>query len=154
MDFGIAGKTALLMSSTRGLGFGSAAALVAEGVNVVINGRNAERGIEAISRLGGKAHFVRCLESAGDWDVGSTLAASTTGCWCGMNSTLPAFWDSRGGAVGVGSCLVRFVRGNEHRGLSGWNDCRNSGGGIPKTPDSTVICEAWRSHRQRGRSMR
>ncbi len=59
MDFGIAGKTALLMSSTRGLGFGCAAALVAEGVRVVINGRNMERGIDATSRLGEKAHFVQ-----------------------------------------------------------------------------------------------
>ncbi len=59
MDFGIAGKTALLMSSTRGLGFGCAAVLVNEGVRVVINGRNAERGINAISRLGEKAHFVQ-----------------------------------------------------------------------------------------------
>jgi 3-oxoacyl-[acyl-carrier protein] reductase len=59
MDFGIAGKTALLMSSTRGLGFGCAAALAAEGVHVVINGRKTERGIDAMSRLGGKAHFVQ-----------------------------------------------------------------------------------------------
>jgi 3-oxoacyl-[acyl-carrier protein] reductase len=59
MDFGIAGKTALLMSSTRGLGFGCAAALAAEGVRVVINGRNTERGIDAVSRLGGEAHFVQ-----------------------------------------------------------------------------------------------
>ncbi len=53
MDFGITGKTALLMSSTRGLGFGCATALIAEGVRVVINGCNTERGIDAISRLGG-----------------------------------------------------------------------------------------------------
>ncbi len=59
MDLGIEGRTALLMSSTRGLGFGCAAALVAERVRVVINGRNAERGIEAVSRLGDKAHFVQ-----------------------------------------------------------------------------------------------
>jgi 3-oxoacyl-[acyl-carrier protein] reductase len=59
MNFGIAGKTALLMSSTLGLGLGCAAALVAEGVCVVINGRNMERGIEAASRLGEKAHFVQ-----------------------------------------------------------------------------------------------
>jgi 3-oxoacyl-[acyl-carrier protein] reductase len=59
MDFGMAGKTALLMASTRGLGFGCAAALVAEGVRVVINGRNKERGLDAISRLGGNAHFVQ-----------------------------------------------------------------------------------------------
>jgi 3-oxoacyl-[acyl-carrier protein] reductase len=58
MDLGITGKTALVMSSTRGLGFGCAAALVAEGVQVVINGRNTQRGSEAIARLGGMAHFV------------------------------------------------------------------------------------------------
>jgi 3-oxoacyl-[acyl-carrier protein] reductase len=59
MDLGLSGKTALLMSSTRGLAFGCAAALVAEGALVVINGRDAERGAEAASRLGERAHFVR-----------------------------------------------------------------------------------------------
>jgi len=59
MDLGIAGKTALLMSSTRGLGFGCATALVAEGVHVVINGRNKERGLDAVSKLGKTAHFVQ-----------------------------------------------------------------------------------------------
>jgi 3-oxoacyl-[acyl-carrier protein] reductase len=58
MDLGIAGKTALLLSSTRGLGFGCAAVLASEGVRIVINGRNEERGIEALSRLEGEAHFV------------------------------------------------------------------------------------------------
>lgn len=59
LDLGIAGKTALLMSSTQGLGFGCASALLAEGVRVIINGRNKERGIEAISKLGGEAHFIQ-----------------------------------------------------------------------------------------------
>lgn len=59
MDLGIAGKTALLMSSTRGLGFGCAEALVAEGVRVVINGRNRQRGSDAIARLGSNAYFVQ-----------------------------------------------------------------------------------------------
>jgi len=59
MNLRIASKTALLMSSTRGLGFGCAAALVAEGVRVVVNGRSAERGSEAISKLGGNAKFVQ-----------------------------------------------------------------------------------------------
>ena len=66
MDFGIAGKTALLMSSTQGLGFGCAAALAAEGVRVVINGRNKERGIEALSKLGENAHFVQADISKAD----------------------------------------------------------------------------------------
>ena len=59
MDLGIKGKTALLMSSTRGLGFGCAEALVAEGVKVVINGRNQSRGLEALSQLGDQAHFIQ-----------------------------------------------------------------------------------------------
>ncbi|MRR38604.1 SDR family NAD(P)-dependent oxidoreductase, partial [bacterium] len=59
MDFGIAGKTALVLSSTRGLGFGCAAALAAEGVRVVINGRSKEHGLEALSKLGENAHFIQ-----------------------------------------------------------------------------------------------
>ena len=51
MDLGISGKTALLMSSTRGLGFGCASVLAAEGVRMVINGRDAERGHEAVAKL-------------------------------------------------------------------------------------------------------
>ena len=58
MDLGIAGQTALLMGSTRGLGFGCASALAAEGVRVVVNGRSADHGIEAVARLGQNARFV------------------------------------------------------------------------------------------------
>ena len=42
MDMGISDKKALICASSRGLGRGCAEALAAEGVNVVINGRNAE----------------------------------------------------------------------------------------------------------------
>ena len=59
MDFGIAGENALIMSSTMGLGYGCAAALVAEGVRVVINGRDSGRGAEALSKLDGIAFFVQ-----------------------------------------------------------------------------------------------
>ena len=41
MDLGIAGKWALVCAASKGLGFGCAQALVAEGVNVVINARTA-----------------------------------------------------------------------------------------------------------------
>ena len=43
MDLGLAGKRALVLASSRGLGLGIATALVAEGAHVVITGRNAER---------------------------------------------------------------------------------------------------------------
>ncbi len=59
MDLGLNGKTALLMSSTNGLGFGCAQALAAEGVNVVINGRNTDRGMKAVEKLDGKAYFIQ-----------------------------------------------------------------------------------------------
>jgi len=39
MDLGIAGKTAVVCASSRGLGKACAAALAAEGVNLIINGR-------------------------------------------------------------------------------------------------------------------
>lgn len=59
MDLGLSGKTALLMSSTQGLGFGCASALVEGGVNVVINGRNVDRGLEAQAKLGARAYFIQ-----------------------------------------------------------------------------------------------
>ncbi len=40
MDFGIKGKTALVCASSKGLGYGCAAALAEEGVNLVINARS------------------------------------------------------------------------------------------------------------------
>jgi len=43
MDFGIAGKTALVCASSRGLGRGCATALAREGARVIINGLDPER---------------------------------------------------------------------------------------------------------------
>ena len=51
MDLGIAGKWALVCGASKGLGFGCAQALVREGVNVVINARNAEALQVAASKL-------------------------------------------------------------------------------------------------------
>ncbi|MFZ3125500.1 MAG: SDR family oxidoreductase [Acidovorax sp.] len=51
MDLGIAGKWALVCGASKGLGFGCAQALVREGVNVVINARNADALQVAASRL-------------------------------------------------------------------------------------------------------
>lgn len=59
MDLGIEGESALVMSSTRGLGFACAQALAAEGVRVVINGRDADRGSRAEASLGQGVRFIR-----------------------------------------------------------------------------------------------
>ncbi len=58
MDLGIAGKWALVCGASKGLGLGCAEALVREGVNVVINARNAEALAEAA------AHLVAASEDA------------------------------------------------------------------------------------------
>lgn len=51
MDLGLAGKSAIICASSRGLGKACAAALVREGVNVVINGRNKEPLEETVDML-------------------------------------------------------------------------------------------------------
>ena len=42
MDLGLSGKRALVCASSKGLGFGCAKALAAEGVEIIINGRSAD----------------------------------------------------------------------------------------------------------------
>ena len=61
MDLGLQKKTALVMSSSRGLGEGVAKALASEGVHVLLTGRNEAKLSEIvveIEDLGGKADFI------------------------------------------------------------------------------------------------
>ena len=61
MDFGIAGKWALVCGASKGLGFGCASTLAAEGVNLVINARGAEplqRAVEQLRQLSNKVQVV------------------------------------------------------------------------------------------------
>lgn len=51
MDFGIAGRTALICGSSRGLGLACAEALASEGVNVVLNARTQQALDEAARNL-------------------------------------------------------------------------------------------------------
>lgn len=57
MDLGLKYKSALVLSSTKGMGFGCAKALAAEGVRVVINGRNKKNGEDALSKIEGEVYF-------------------------------------------------------------------------------------------------
>jgi len=58
MDLGIRGETALVLGGTKGLGFGCAQALAEAGVRLIVNGRNAADGAEAVKQLPG-ATFVQ-----------------------------------------------------------------------------------------------
>lgn len=51
MDLGLTGKTAFVSGSTQGIGFAIAAALAAEGVEVIVNGRSASRVEASVDRL-------------------------------------------------------------------------------------------------------
>jgi NAD(P)-dependent dehydrogenase (short-subunit alcohol dehydrogenase family) len=51
MDFGLKGKTAVVSGSTAGIGFAIAAALAAEGAQVVVNGRTEARVVAALQSI-------------------------------------------------------------------------------------------------------
>lgn len=53
MDLGLTGRSAILLASTRGLGFACAEAIAREGVRVVVNGRTAADVDAAVARIDG-----------------------------------------------------------------------------------------------------
>lgn len=80
MDLGIAGRTAIVCASSRGLGFACAEALVAEGVRVVVNGRDAGRLAEAADRLRRAASGAAVTSVVADVTTGEGRAALLAAC--------------------------------------------------------------------------
>jgi 3-oxoacyl-[acyl-carrier protein] reductase len=56
MDLGLADRVFVLTGASKGLGFATAEALVADGAKVVISSRDPDRVAEAVDALGGPAH--------------------------------------------------------------------------------------------------
>src|ERR1700751_5353867 len=57
----LTGKTALVTGATAGIGYAIAQQFAAEGAEVIVHGRNAERGAKAVTEIetaGGKARFI------------------------------------------------------------------------------------------------
>ena len=83
MDMGLEGKTALVMSSSRGLGAGIARALAGEGVHVLLTGRTEERlahVAKEIGEAGGRAdHVMADLTDPGSVDVLASAVAGRLG---------------------------------------------------------------------------
>lgn len=80
MDLGLTGKNALVLASSRGLGRGVAAALVAEGARILICGRNAERLAAAAEKMTesgpGTACYMQC--DLADADAATRLYGTAT----------------------------------------------------------------------------
>jgi NAD(P)-dependent dehydrogenase (short-subunit alcohol dehydrogenase family) len=65
----LTGKTALVTGATAGIGYAIAVQLAAEGAEVIVHGRNAERGAKAVQDIenaGGVARFIAADVSSGD----------------------------------------------------------------------------------------
>jgi 3-oxoacyl-[acyl-carrier protein] reductase len=79
MDLGIAGRTALLTASSRGLGKACALALAAEGVNVTINGLSEENLAATAAEIGGMSQ-VEVVTVAADVNTAPGREALIAAC--------------------------------------------------------------------------
>jgi 3-oxoacyl-[acyl-carrier protein] reductase len=80
MDLGIAGRSAIVAASSRGLGRACATSLAREGVHVVLNGRDADV-LDATARaIAAEAPAVRVTSVAGDIALDETRAALLAAC--------------------------------------------------------------------------
>jgi NAD(P)-dependent dehydrogenase (short-subunit alcohol dehydrogenase family) len=75
----LTGKTALVTGATSGIGRAAAVRLAADGANVLVTGRNAERGAEVVAEIeqaGGHARFIAADVST---EAGIDLLAAAAG---------------------------------------------------------------------------
>ena len=79
MDLGIAGRSAILMGSSRGLGRSCAESLAREGVNVIINGRKESDATETAQAIA-TAHGVKATVVAGDVSEAAVQDALLAAC--------------------------------------------------------------------------
>ena len=79
MDLGIAGRTAIVCASSRGLGRACAEALAREGVHVTLNGRGAEALAATVDAIRA-AHGVQVESVAGDIESEATREALLVTC--------------------------------------------------------------------------
>lgn len=78
MELGIRGRTAVVMASSSGLGFACATSLAAEGVAVVLNGRDPDRLADAVDRLSASGHDATGV--VGDVGLDETRHALLAAC--------------------------------------------------------------------------
>jgi 3-oxoacyl-[acyl-carrier protein] reductase len=78
MDLGLADRVYVLTGASRGLGFATAEALVADGARVVISSRDAGTVADAAKALGGAGHAVGVTADLTDPDTPGRLVSTAT----------------------------------------------------------------------------
>jgi len=78
MDLGLADRVFILTGASRGLGFATAQALVADGARVVISARDPDRVAAAVDKLGGDAYAVGLVANLADPDAPRELLETAT----------------------------------------------------------------------------
>ena len=111
MDLGIAGKRALVLGGNRGIGFGIARALAAEGADVVIAARD----------------MVRCAEAVRELQAGVKGQVDSVPLDLAQVDALPAFADGLARRFGAVDILVNNTGGPAYGGAGGrptqeWSD--------------------------------
>ncbi|MEY9968984.1 3-oxoacyl-[acyl-carrier protein] reductase [Streptacidiphilus sp. MAP12-16] len=76
MDLGLDGRVYAVTAATRGLGFASAAELVADGAKVVLTGRSQASVDDAVKRLGGPDRALGVVADNAAVDTGDRLVAA------------------------------------------------------------------------------
>ncbi|MGK5684433.1 SDR family oxidoreductase [Actinoplanes sp. URMC 104] len=79
MDLGLAGRVYVLTGASKGLGFATAEALVADGAQVVISARDEGALAEAVERLGGESHAAGVAADLSDPEAPGRLVEAATG---------------------------------------------------------------------------
>ncbi|GAB7037343.1 MULTISPECIES: SDR family oxidoreductase [Catenuloplanes] len=88
MELGLNGRVYVLTGASRGLGFATAAALVADGARVVISARDAAAVGDAVSRLGGEEHALGVAADLGDPDAARRLVDAARARFGRLDGTL------------------------------------------------------------------
>jgi 3-oxoacyl-[acyl-carrier protein] reductase len=92
MDLGLADRVYVLTGASRGLGFATAQALVADGARVVLSSRDEARVAAAVEELGGATHAAGVAADLSDPDTPREL----------VDTAIEAFGRLDGGLISVG----------------------------------------------------
>ncbi|MHB1612986.1 MAG: SDR family oxidoreductase [Actinomycetes bacterium] len=99
MDLGLAGRVYVVTGGSRGLGFATAAALVADGARVVLCARDEERLVKAAAELGGPDHALAIDGDLADPGLETRLVAAAMARYERFDGVLVSVGGPPGGAV-------------------------------------------------------